>query len=274
MLREFKQSCKRFCSSATGSHKNWKIQDWFMLDQRLERRIVGTRCNARSHHFSSWIPLLLGLSCLAGISARSLPPACKTDQVATPSPAIPKSKAEFLTYAHSHNDYEQPRPLETTLEQQFYSVEIDIYRSSGEITVSHYPWGSKGTLKKLYLDPLQARVDVKGSVHSDGLPFTLWIDLKEGHTELIDDLYELLESYSMLNSAMRWARQYALTSLGVDLQLDEANSPMPDRHGKQRFGKTFTPISNVDVVLTIKSARPFGGPSRSVATIACGSTPP
>ncbi|HMY15805.1 MAG TPA: hypothetical protein PKA58_05725 [Polyangium sp.] len=155
---------------------------------------------APNHHGKSWLRLGLVLLLLGGPSACSQPPACKAGQSATPNPALPKGDAGFLPYAHSHNDYEQPHPLETALEQRFYSVEADVYYSSGEITVSHYPWGSKGTLKELYLDPLQARVDAKGSVHGDGLPFTLWIDLKEGDTRLVDTLHGLLESYSMFTS--------------------------------------------------------------------------
>lgn len=156
--------------------------------------------SAQNHHDHMWLRLGLFLLLLIGPSACSMPPACKADQSATPRPALPKGEAGFLPYAHSHNDYEQPRPLETALEQRFYSVEADIYYSSGEITVSHYAWGTKGTLKELYLDPLQARVDAKGSVHGDGLPFTLWIDLKEGDRRLVDTLYGLLDSYSMFTS--------------------------------------------------------------------------
>lgn len=148
----------------------------------------------------SWLHLGLFLLLLSGTSACSQPQVCKADQSATPSPALPKGDAGFLPYAHSHNDYEQPRPLETALEQRFYSVEADIYYDSGKITVSHYPWGAKGTLEELYLDPLQALVDAQGSVHGDGLPFTLWIDLKEGDRQLVDTLHGLLDSYSMFTS--------------------------------------------------------------------------
>jgi Glycerophosphoryl diester phosphodiesterase family len=148
----------------------------------------------------SWLCFVIAFLLWGSTSACSLQPACKKEQTATRSPAVPKGDAGFFTYAHSHNDYEQPRPLETALEHRVYSVEVDIYHSSGELTVSHYPWGSKGTLKELYLDPLQARVDAKGSVYGDGLPFTLWIDLKDGDRELVDALYGLLDSYSMLTS--------------------------------------------------------------------------
>lgn len=179
----------------------------------------------------SWLHLVLVLLLLSMTPACSLPPVCKADQSAKPSPAEPKGDAGFLVYTHSHNDYEQPRPLETALEQRFYSVEVDIYQSSGEITVSHYPWGTKGTLRELYLDPLQARVDAQGSVHGDGLPFTLWIDLKEGDTKLVDALYGLLESYSMftsfsLNSSIPGPVTAVLTG---------------DADGKNDFVTTFSP---------------------------------
>jgi hypothetical protein len=84
------------------------------------------------------------------------------------------------------------------LENQFYSIEADIWLKEGEIVVAH-DWGDfKGSLKDLYLDPLQARVDEKGSVHGDSLEFYLWIDIKDGKAELLNTLHDLLKQYSML----------------------------------------------------------------------------
>jgi hypothetical protein len=100
--------------------------------------------------------------------------------------------------AHAHNDYEHERPLLDALDHRFYSVEADVYFDGGRLSVSHLSWGAKGTLQQLYLDPLQQRVDAQGSVHGDGVPFTLWVDLKEGQRELIDTLHTLLERYPML----------------------------------------------------------------------------
>lgn len=38
---------------------------------------------------------------------------------------------------HSHNDYEQKHPLETALQYQFGSIEIDIFEYNGQIVVCH-----------------------------------------------------------------------------------------------------------------------------------------
>ncbi|HEX8821303.1 MAG TPA: hypothetical protein VF794_15350 [Archangium sp.] len=46
--------------------------------------------------------------------------------------------------------------------------------------------------------PLQARVDAQGSVRGDGVPFTLWIDLKQGGREIVDTLHAVLDKYPML----------------------------------------------------------------------------
>lgn len=109
---------------------------------------------------------------------------------------IPLAQRNSLT--HSHNDYEQNRPLFDALDQHFASVEADIYLDGAELSVSHNGTNAKGTLEKLYLDPLQALVRQKGSVHGDGKPFYLWIDLKQGERALINALHQRLMLYPML----------------------------------------------------------------------------
>jgi hypothetical protein len=47
---------------------------------------------------------------------------------------------------------------------------------------------------------LQALVDERGSVHGDGLPVTLWIDLKEGCFALQEALAPSLARYDMLST--------------------------------------------------------------------------
>lgn len=97
-----------------------------------------------------------------------------------------------LVRAHAHNDYEHERPLLDALEQRFYSVEADVYLQGGQIITAHYPWENRGRLYELYLDPLQDLVEARGSVHGDDVPFTLWVDLKDGSDELLDQLHEEL----------------------------------------------------------------------------------
>jgi len=107
------------------------------------------------------------------------------------------AQTELLTRAHSHNDYEHPRPLLDALEQGFYSVEADIWLVEGEILVSHNKGAYKGSLKELYLDPLQERVNKLGSVYGDGKTFLLWIDIKDETPELNPPLEGLLVEYPM-----------------------------------------------------------------------------
>jgi glycerophosphoryl diester phosphodiesterase len=109
-----------------------------------------------------------------------------------------EAQAVRLAVAHSHNDYERSRPLEDALAARFPSVEADVWWRDGEVLVSHLPFLFRGRLEDLYLRPLQARVDRLGSVHGDGRPFYLWIELKESRPELTEALHALLERYPML----------------------------------------------------------------------------
>jgi len=102
--------------------------------------------------------------------------------------------------AHAHNDYLHERPLLDALDARFYSVEADIYPSGEGIVVAHFPWEVRGTLKDLYLDPLEEILKARGSVHGDGYPFTLWIDLKDGSANLRDELHALLSQYDFITT--------------------------------------------------------------------------
>jgi hypothetical protein len=100
---------------------------------------------------------------------------------------------------HAHNDYEHPRPLLDALDQKFESVEADVWLDGAEVGVSHNGPPFKGSLKGLYLDPLAARVASNGgSVHGDGKPFYLWLDLKDGSAALQDLLASQLAGYAFL----------------------------------------------------------------------------
>ena len=113
-------------------------------------------------------------------------------------------KAGKHIHSHAHNDYEHERPLLDALDNKFYSVESDYWMMDGKIMVAHDKKEKisdyVGTLKELYLDPLQKLVDKTGSVHGDGIPFYLWLDIKDGSDEVRPVLHELLKQYSMLSS--------------------------------------------------------------------------
>src|ERR1700740_1989091 len=78
---------------------------------------------------------------------------------------------------HSHNDYHQKRPLDDALAHHFDSVEADIWVHNNDLMISHLGFFYGGSLKALYLDPLQAKIKEHGSVYGDGKPFYLWIDI-------------------------------------------------------------------------------------------------
>ena len=108
---------------------------------------------------------------------------------------------EHLVRAHSHNDYEQHHPLYDALDQNFYSVEADIWLRGGNILISHLGWTFKGSLDGLYLDPLQKIIDRQGSVHGDGTsPFYIWLDIKDGSAALRAKLHKMLNRYSMFTT--------------------------------------------------------------------------
>lgn len=115
-------------------------------------------------------------------------------------PASLSEAVNYHLYSHAHNDYEHERPLFDALDQRFYSVEADIWLVDGDLLVAHDKGQYKGSLKELYLDPLQQRVDRLGSAHGDGNEFYLWIDIKDDRDELIGLLHEVLADYSMLTT--------------------------------------------------------------------------
>ncbi len=59
--------------------------------------------------------------------------------------------------AHSHNDYEQSRPLLEALENGFGSIEADVFLVKGQLLVGHNSFRLKPhlTLESMYLEPLR-----------------------------------------------------------------------------------------------------------------------
>ncbi|MGA2497696.1 MAG: phosphatidylinositol-specific phospholipase C/glycerophosphodiester phosphodiesterase family protein [Tepidisphaeraceae bacterium] len=104
-----------------------------------------------------------------------------------------------LTNVHSHNDYEQPRPLFDALDHGFCSVEADVYLVGGELLVAHTPLGIRPgrTLESLYLAPLAKRIKENGGrVYRDGPTITLLIDIKTDGPALYAALRPILQKYA------------------------------------------------------------------------------
>lgn len=134
----------------------------------------------------------LAVSLALSLGACAPPDLCG-EVPATATPVRPRVDNGLRHVAHAHNDYEHERPLADALAAGFTSVEADVWWRDDDIQVSHDAWGSAGTLAALYLAPLVAAVaDNGGSVHGDGAPFTLWLDLKDGTAELRDAVRDAL----------------------------------------------------------------------------------
>lgn len=120
----------------------------------------------------------------------------------TASPdTLAQQASKPLPQAHSHNDYQQPRPLEDALAQGFCSVEADIFLVGEDLLVGHYKSDLKPgrTLQALYLEPLKKRVLANGGrVYPGGPTFHLLIDLKTDSEPIYKRLKEVLKGYQDL----------------------------------------------------------------------------
>src|SRR5262249_20573166 len=111
-----------------------------------------------------------------------------------------------LTNTHSHNDYEQKRPLLDALDQGFCSIEADIYLVGGKLLVAHDILDTKAerTLQSLYLDPLREHVKANGGrVYRGGPNVILLIDVKSPAEATYGALREVLKEYAPMLTSFR-----------------------------------------------------------------------
>jgi len=151
------------------------------------------------------------------------------------SPGLDAFAGSFV--AHSHNDFEQKRPLEDALDAQFQSVEVDVVDRWDQVRVTHLGVFTIGTLKEMYLDPLQKRVNEKGSVYGDKKPFYLWIELRAffAGAKVVPLLRQLLAQYPMF---AQFDRQGKMTKRGAVIAIIGGYS----RHKENYFkGQSETP---------------------------------
>lgn len=92
--------------------------------------------------------------------------------------------------AHSHNDYEQPRPFYAALENGFGSIEADIHLVNGKLLVAHDAKNldGKNTIESLYLEPLNNIKKIKKSLQ-------LLVDIKTESRPTLDSLIKILIRY-------------------------------------------------------------------------------
>lgn len=103
----------------------------------------------------------------------------------------------FLPLAHSHNDYEQERPLVAAVESGITSVEVDLFLEGNTIMVAHDRGKWRGEFEALYLKPLNQLWESGSLPGRAGTPFLLWLDLKDASAALRQNLHQLLAAYAM-----------------------------------------------------------------------------
>jgi hypothetical protein len=107
----------------------------------------------------------------------------------------------FLPHAHSHNDYEQKRPLLDAVAASITSVEVDLFLEGDVLMVAHDRGKWRGEFESLYLKPLDELWQKNVLPVHDGETFLLWLDLKDGSPALRQHLHRLLESYPVTRQA-------------------------------------------------------------------------
>jgi alkaline phosphatase len=124
------------------------------------------------------------------------------------------STAQPLHYTvantHSHNDYEQAAPFWAAWQQQFGSIEADIWLVGGKVLIGHDTTEIKKgrTLEEYYVRPLQACI-----VKNHGYPYAdstrrlqILIDVKADSVAALAALISLLDKYPMLEHcpSLKW----------------------------------------------------------------------
>lgn len=114
----------------------------------------------------------------------------------------------YSTYnAHSHNDYENPIPFFTAYENNFGSIESDIFYFNDSLFVGHVfgDIAKKRTLQSLYLDPLNNKIKI-----NNGFPYMdstrtlqLLIDIKTDPERTIGKLVNLLNTYPAIIQSVK-----------------------------------------------------------------------
>jgi len=97
--------------------------------------------------------------------------------------------------AHSHNDYNRERPLYQALENNFRSIEADIFLCGGQLVVAHSieEIDKTKTLETLYLEPLSKLIAKNKLVCS---PIYLFIDIKKDGKAVYHVLRKMLIKYA------------------------------------------------------------------------------
>lgn len=111
----------------------------------------------------------------------------------------------LLKNTHSHNDYEQERPLAEALEQGFRSVEADIHWVDNRLLVAHdlVDAQPEKTLDRMYLEPLWRIFQAKGKIHQGETDLILLIDFKSNAETTYAALQSDLSRYEAMLTRLR-----------------------------------------------------------------------
>lgn len=111
-------------------------------------------------------------------------------------------KSYSTAQAHSHNDYEHARPFDDAYEQQFGSIEADIFLVNDTLFVAHNlkDIRPQRTFTALYLLPIVQKAEQNGgSIYAqDNVPLQLLIDLKTEGEPTLAALVKVLEPHKKL----------------------------------------------------------------------------
>ncbi|MBS1597371.1 MAG: alkaline phosphatase [Bacteroidetes bacterium] len=124
--------------------------------------------------------------------------------------AFTQMRVYTVANAHSHNDYENTEPFQMAYEEQFGSIEADIFLHNNELIVAHDPHEVllNRTLDKYYLEPLAAAMKKNnGYVYPDNnRQLQMLIDIKTDAVPTLDKLVAALSAYPTLinNPSLKW----------------------------------------------------------------------
>lgn len=111
------------------------------------------------------------------------------------------------TNAHAHNDYENASPFFTAHENNFGSIEADIFYFKDSLFVGHVfgDIAKKRTLQNLYLNPLAKKIqDNQGKPYSDSTKtLQLLIDIKTDPYNTLTKLITVLNEYPSITGSTK-----------------------------------------------------------------------
>lgn len=120
-------------------------------------------------------------------------------------------KAKYtVANTHSHNDYEQATPFWMAWQEQFGSIEADIWLVNGVLLVGHSREEIKSgrTLEEYYVKPLASCIEKNnGHPYADTIrQLNILIDVKADSVAALNALISLLDKYPVLEHtpSLRW----------------------------------------------------------------------